>query len=210
MKALVLVDIQNDFCPGGALAVPGGDGVIPVVARVRDLFDVVVATQDWHPPGHKSFASSHRLSVGEVIDLNGQPQFLWPDHCVQHTAGADLRRDLPLRPSDRVIRKGMDPEVDSYSGFFDNDHRRETELNDFLRARGVEEIFLAGLATDYCVKYTALDGVALGYRVFLVTDGCRGVNVKPGDVDRALDEMRSRGVRLLWSSDLLQEAGKRP
>lgn len=203
MKALVLVDLQNDFCPGGALAVPGGDEVIPVANRVQPQFDLVVATQDWHPANHGSFAANHESrKPGEIIDLDGLDQVLWPVHCVQDTHGAELVKELDTSRIAKVFRKGTDPRVDSYSGFYDNDHRVATGLGDYLKDQGVRQVYLMGLATDYCVKFTALDAVDEGFDVYLVEDGCRGVELEEGDVGRALDRMRRRGVVALESGSI--------
>jgi nicotinamidase/pyrazinamidase len=200
MNALILVDIQNDFLPGGALAVPEGDQVIPVANRLQPRFDLVVATQDWHPAEHASFAANHRgRGIGEVIELDGLEQVLWPVHCVQGSSGAELAPALDRSRIARVFRKGEDPQIDSYSGFFDNGHRRATGLGDYLREQGVAEIYLAGLATDYCVKFTALDGRKLGFEVHLIEDACRGVELKDGDVARAVAEMQAAGVHVISS-----------
>jgi len=200
MNALILVDIQNDFLSGGALAVPEGDAVIPVCNAMRDRFDLVVATQDWHPRDHGSFAANHPgHSVGQVIDLNGLTQILWPVHCVQNTPGAHFAKDLRLLSTDRVFQKGTDPAIDSYSGFFDNGHRKSTGLDAFLKNKSVTDVFVAGLATDYCVKFTALDARSLGYNVHLVVDACRGVNLHPGDVDAAIEDVRRAGVMITKS-----------
>ena len=200
MNALILVDIQNDFLPGGALAVPEGDAVIPVCNAIRNRFDLVVATQDWHPRDHGSFAANHPgHSVGQVIELNGMKQILWPVHCVQNTSGAQLAKDLRMLPSDLIFQKGTDPAIDSYSGFFDNGHRKSTGLDAFLKSKLVTDVFVAGLATDYCVKFTALDARSLGYNVHLVVDACRGVNLHPGDVDAAIEEMRKAGAMITKS-----------
>lgn len=203
MKTLVLVDLQNDFMPGGALAVSGGHEVLPIANAVQRHFDVVVATADWHPPGHGSFASAHPgARVGQLIELAGMPQMLWPDHCVQGAGGAELAPGLDTAGIAKIIHKGMDPNIDSYSGFFDNGHRRSTGLEDYLRSRGVDAIYVMGLATDYCVKFTALDGVALGFSTYLIEDGCRGVEAAAGDVARAVSEMRAAGVRIVNSRQL--------
>jgi nicotinamidase/pyrazinamidase len=195
MKTLLLIDIQNDFLPGGALAVAQGDEVVPRANVLAAQYRLVVATQDWHPAGHKSFASEHPgRRVGDVIDLGGVAQTLWPDHCVQGTHGAKFAAQLNASRIEHVIQKGTDLAIDSYSGFFDNARRKATGLEAYLRARGVEEIHLAGLATDYCVKFTALDGVELGFRVTLLSDAVRGVELAPGDGDRAIEEMRAAGV----------------
>jgi nicotinamidase/pyrazinamidase len=203
VKALVIVDLQNDFCPGGALAVPEGDRVIPLINRIQSRFDRVVATQDWHPPGHLSFAASHPgRSPGEVIELAGLEQVLWPVHCVQDAPGAEFHPALDLGRVRRVFRKGTDPEIDSYSTFFDNAHRRATGLAEFLDDQGVGELYLAGLATDYCVKLSALDAVALGFSTAVILDACRGVELRHGDADRAVAEMQAAGVKMVASHSL--------
>jgi nicotinamidase/pyrazinamidase len=199
----VLVDIQNDFLPGGALAVPRGDEVVPVANRVQSAFDLVVATQDWHPPGHGSFASMRPgRKPGDVDELAGLPQVLWPDHCVQGSRGAEFAPGLQMNRVEAIFRKGTDPTIDSYSGFFDNGHRKSTGLGDYLKGRGATDVYVLGLATDYCVKFTALDARKLGFRTFLVQDGSRGVELRPGDVDRAVDEMRAAGVEVVQSGAL--------
>lgn len=203
MNTLILVDVQNDFVPGGALAVPEGDTVVPICNEIQAGFDLVVATQDWHPKNHGSFAVAHPgHRIGEVIDLNGLPQMLWPAHCVQDTWGAEFVKGLDTSRVERVFRKGADPAVDSYSGFFDNGHRHSTGLGDFLKEKGVRGVYVAGLATDYCVKFTALDARQLGFDTFLVEDASRGVNVRPGDVDAAVQEMKRAGVRVVHRADL--------
>ena len=203
MNALIIVDVQNDFVPGGALAVPDGNAIIPLINRIQGRFDLVVATQDWHPPDHGSFAANHAgKSVYDVIDLNGLPQVLWPVHCVQGTAGAAFVPTLDTRRIDYVFRKGTDASIDSYSGFFDNGHRKSTGMGEYLRERGVRDVYICGLATDYCVKFTALDAVQLGYPTTLIEDASRGVNVKPGDVERAIREMREAGVKVATESGL--------
>ena len=168
MEALIVVDIQNDFIPGGALAVPGGDEVVPLVNRLQARFESIVATRDWHPPDHGSFAANHPgKRVGDLIELGGLEQTLWPVHCVQNTPGADFAPGLNRDRWTKVVVKGTDADIDSYSGFYDNGHRRATGLGDFLKQRGVSAVFVAGLATDYCVKFTALDARALGFATFL-------------------------------------------
>jgi nicotinamidase/pyrazinamidase len=203
-RCLVIVDVQRDFCPGGALPVPEGDQVVPVINRLLRRFDRVAATQDWHPPGHLSFAANHPgRKPGEVIQLAGLEQVLWPVHCVQHTPGAEFHPDLDRSRIQAVFRKGVDPEVDSYSGFFDNGRRRSTGLDEYLRREGVEEIYICGLATDYCVRWTALDAVRLGLRSWVIEDACRGVELRPGDVAAAWQEMIQAGVHLILSQNLL-------
>lgn len=200
---LIVVDIQNDFLPGGALGVSDGDAVVPVANALMERFSCVIATQDWHPADHGSFASQHaERAPGDVIDLHGVSQVLWPDHCVQGSSGASFASRLNVEHIDAVVRKGSDVRVDSYSGFFDNDHVSETGLNDLLRARGVRRVFVCGLAADYCVKFTALDAAALGYETVLLTDATRAVNLQPGDFERAMAEVAAAGVTLADSSTL--------
>jgi nicotinamidase/pyrazinamidase len=202
-KALVLVDLQNDFLPGGALAVPDGDAVVPVANALMEHFELVVATQDWHPPAHASFASRHEgHEAGEVIEMDGRPQILWPDHCVRGTRGAELAAGLDREGITDIIRKGTDKRIDSYSGFYDNAHLKDTGLGNYLKARGVEAVYVCGLALDYCVKFTALDAAGLGFRTFVVEDGCRAVNLEEGDDDKALAEMRDAGVEIVQSGSL--------
>jgi nicotinamidase/pyrazinamidase len=197
MKALILVDIQNDFLPGGALAVSRGDDVVPVANELMKNYDLVIATQDWHPADHRSFARMHPgKNVGDVIQLNELPQVLWPNHCVQHTRGAEFASGLNLAGIQHVVQKGTDPGVDSYSGFFDNARRHATGLEELLRSQQVDEIHIMGLATDYCVRATALDAVDLGFRTVLITRGCRGVELQSGDCERAVEEMRRAGVEI--------------
>ena len=197
MKALILVDIQNDFLPGGALAVPDGDAVIPVANKLQGAFPLVVATQDWHPANHGSFAASHPgKKVFEQIDLNGLPQTLWPVHCVQGTRGAELAAGLDRDRITNIFQKGTDAGIDSYSGLFDNGHRKSTGLGEWLTDRRVTSVSVCGLATDYCVKFTALDARKLGLETTLIEDASRGVELKSGDVNAAIEEMRRAGVRI--------------
>lgn len=201
-NALVLVDIQYDFLPGGALAVPDGDAIIPIVNQLQHRFDLVVATQDWHPEDHASFAANHPgRRVGELIVLDGLEQRLWPVHCVQNTYGAELAAELNASQISRVFRKGVDPCIDSYSGFFDNGHRRATGLGDYLHEHGTAQVYIVGLASDYCVKFTALDAQRLGFATYVIEDACRGVNLAPNDVALALNELRQAGVHVIRSDD---------
>ena len=205
MKALILVDLQNDFLPGGALAVPEGDAVIRIANKLLGSFPLVVATQDWHPENHGSFASNHPgRQVFDQTSLNGLSQTLWPVHCVQGTPGAELASDLDRSRIARVFQKGTDPGIDSYSGLFDNGHRRSTGLGEWLKDQGVTEVFVCGLATDYCVKFTALDALAMGFQTYLIEDACRGVDLRPGDVRSAVAEMQTAGVQLTQSGALLK------
>ena len=203
MRALILVDIQNDFCPGGALAVRDGDAVVPIANALIATAELVVATQDWHPAGHGSFAANHPgRQPYEQVELEGLPQVLWPAHCVEWTGGAQFHPGLETARIARVFPKGTDPSVDSYSGFFDNGRRKSTGLGDWLAGQGVDEVVLCGLATDYCVKATALHAVELGFRALLAEDACRGVGLGPTDVADALEAMRQAGVTITTSSAL--------
>ena len=205
MQALILVDIQNDFLPGGALAVPDGDAVIPVANKVQPAFPLVVATQDWHPANHGSFAACHPgRKVFEQIELNGLPQTLWPVHCVQNTKGAELAGALSRERIARVFPKGTDAGIDSYSGLFDNGHRKSTGLGEWLKAQDVTEVYVCGLATDYCVKFTALDAVRMGFKTHMIEDASRGVNLRPDDVKHAIEEMKRAGVVILRSADIVR------
>ncbi len=196
--ALILVDLQNDFLPGGALPVPEGDQVIPVANDLMVDFEIIVATQDWHPADHASFAANHPgKSLYDTIELEGLPQTLWPVHCVQGSPGADLAATLEQDRITRVFTKGTRAEVDSYSGFFDNGRQHQTGLAVWLQAHAIDTVHICGLATDYCVKFTALDAVQLGLKTRLELAACRGVNLRPGDVHQAIDEMRSAGVQVI-------------
>jgi len=203
MNALIIVDLQNDFLPGGALPVPHGDEVIPLANELQSRFDVVVATKDWHPPDHGSFAANYPgKEPGDRIILDGIEQILWPMHCVQKMHGAEFAPSFDTSRIAHVFHKGIDPRIDSYSTFFDNAHRRHTGLADYLKKRGIKDIYLMGLALDYCVKYSALDARQLGLKTHVIVDGCRGIELEPGDITRALDEMKRAGAVLLKSSDL--------
>jgi nicotinamidase/pyrazinamidase len=212
MEALLLVDLQNDFMPGGALAVADGDATVVIANQLMPVFDLIIATQDWHPPDHESFVTQHsEHRAGDVIDLHGLPQVLWPVHCVRGSRGAEFHPALLVERIEHVVRKGTDRTIDSYSGFFDNGHRKATGLEEFLRARGVSVLYVMGLATDYCVKFTALDAVRLGFETRLLIDGCRGVDLRAGDSARAVDEMRQAGIKVEKSSEahLQREASPR-
>jgi nicotinamidase/pyrazinamidase len=203
MKALILTDIQNDFLPGGALAVPDGNAIVPVANWLQAAFPLVVATQDWHPANHGSFAANHPgKKPFEQITLNGLPQTLWPVHCVQGTPGADFAATLNRDRIAKIFQKGTDSGLDSYSALFDNAHRKSTGLGEWLKGNGIEEVYICGLATDYCVKSTALDAVEMGFRTWVVLDACRGVKLHPGDVEKAVEEMREAGVQIVRSEEL--------
>ena len=201
-KALILVDIQNDFMEGGSLEVPNASEILPVVKNLLELdWHLVVATKDWHPEGHKSFASSHGKNVFDVIDLNGVEQVMWPDHCVAGTKGSEIHPDLNsyFAHINEYVVKGADPEVDSYSGFFDNNKVNKTELDDILKDNEIDMVYIVGLATDYCVKFTALDANELEYWTFVITDGVRGLDGAEG----ALKEMEDAGVDLITSKQVI-------
>ncbi|UWQ83258.1 bifunctional nicotinamidase/pyrazinamidase [Leisingera caerulea] len=194
-QALIVVDVQNDFCPGGALAVPGGDEVVAPINAMMDRFDAVILTQDWHPAGHSSFASAHPgKSPYETVEMPYGTQVLWPDHCVQGTEGAAFHKDLRT-DGDLIIRKGFRPAIDSYSGFFENDKATPTGLEGYLRSRGITRLTLAGLATDFCVAFTALDAARLGFDVTVDLAACRAIDLD-GSLQAALDQMKEAGIAL--------------
>ena len=195
MKALIIVDLQVDFMPTGMLPVREGDAVVPLANALMQQYPCVVATQDWHPANHGSFAANHLWrKPGQVIDLDGLPQVLWPIHCVQESWGAEFVPALDQSGITKVIRKGTDPLIDSYSGFYDNGHRKSTGLAEWLREQGVDEVDVMGLAADYCVKYTVLDALTEGFKTTLLLEGTRGVDLVEGDVERAVEEMRAAGA----------------
>lgn len=204
-RALLLVDLQNDFCAGGALAVAGGDSTVDIanalIERCKARGDAVVASQDWHPANHGSFASQQNVEPYAEGLLDGLPQTFWPDHCVQNTEGAALHPLLQAKAIDAVFHKGENPAIDSYSAFFDNGHRQKTQLDDWLRHHNVSELIVLGLATDYCVKFTVLDALTLGYSVNVITDGCRGVNLHAQDSAQAFMEMAAAGATLYTLAD---------
>lgn len=200
MRALILVDLQYDFCPGGALAVQRGDETIAIANRLMPHFSTIVCTQDWHPADHRSFAVNNPgTKPGDVIDLDGVPQMMWPAHCVQDTHGVEIHDGLDRSRINDVIRKGTDAAIDSYSGFFDNGHQKATGLAAWLQERWVKQVYIMGLATDYCVKFTAIDAAKLGFEVRLIEDGCRAVEMTAGDGERAVGEMRDAGVTVVES-----------
>ncbi len=199
--ALLLVDLQNDFCHGGSLAVPDGDAVITLANKLQAHFDLVLATKDWHPADHISFASNHPgKKIGDVITANGIKQILWPDHCVQNSKGSEFHPMLDTSKIKRIFHKGTDPFIDSYSAFFDNKHLRTTGLADFLNQEGVTDLYILGLATDYCVKYSCLDATQFNFAVHIIEDGCRGVELRPGDVANAMQEILEAGVKVTNSN----------
>lgn len=201
MKALLLIDIQNDFLPGGSLAVPEGDKVIPLANALQQKFDVVIATQDWHPADHKSFASQHQgKSIFETIQLQGLEQVLWPDHCVQGSTGAEFAKELDMNRVEAIFRKGTDPEIDSYSGFYDNGHLKTTALAEFLRGKGVKQVYVLGLAADYCVYFSAKDALKEGFEAFIIEDATRSIDAE--GFRKAKQDILNSGGRIIRSEDL--------
>ncbi|WIY26681.1 bifunctional nicotinamidase/pyrazinamidase [Parasedimentitalea psychrophila] len=194
-NALIIIDVQNDFCPGGALAVPGGDEILPAINAMMADFDAVVLTQDWHPKGHSSFASSQDGKAPfDTTAMAYGPQVLWPDHCVQGTEGAAFHADLATH-ADLIIRKGYRPHIDSYSAFFENDQTTPTGLQGYLNERGIKELTIVGLATDFCVAFSALDAVRLGFKVRVELAACRAIDMD-GSLNTALESMKNAGVTL--------------
>ena len=203
MKALLIVDVQNDFCPGGALEVPNGDQIIPAINQLSKQFDIVVQTQDWHPKEHSSFASSHQgKEPFETIEMPYGEQVLWPDHCVQGSRGADFHADLETNRSQLIIRKGFRKDIDSYSAFFENDDETTTGLTGYLRERDIDTLYTVGLATDFCVKWSVIDGIKEGFNVFVIEDAVKGIDIE-GSVDKAWQEMLEKGAQKVLSADLL-------
>jgi nicotinamidase/pyrazinamidase len=200
MKALLLVDVQNDFMPGGSLEVPHGDIIVPLINRLQKYFDLTVATQDWHPQNHKSFASNHsNKKPFEEVNLNGIKQILWPDHCVQSSNGADFHPDLKVNKIAAIFRKGMDPEIDSYSGFYDNGHQIGTGLTGYLREKGITEIYFCGLAADICVYYSIKDALEEGFSAILIEDASRPL--KDDDFIGIKSELTKMGVHIINSKE---------
>jgi len=203
MKALIIVDVQNDFIPGGALEVAEGDHIVPIINQLQEKFDLIVATQDWHPADHGSFALNHPdKNIGDFVDLNGINQILWPVHCVQGSYGAEFHIDLKKDKWKAIFQKGTNPKVDSYSGFFDNNRQGDTGLSKFLKDHGVKEVFVCGLAEDYCVKFTVLDGLAEGFEVHLILDATRAVNIHPDDFAKAMIDMENAGAVITHSESI--------
>lgn len=200
-EALIIVDIQNDFLPGGSLAVSGGNEIIPIINSLQNRFDLVIATQDWHPENHKSFASAHLgKKEYDVIKLNGLSQVLWPDHCIQGTEGAAFSAELNDKKIEAIFRKGMDPEIDSYSGFYDNGRRKNTGMAGYLRDRGIKTIYICGIAADFCVYYTAIDGLDLGFEVFIIEDASRAINKEGYEI--AMEDFKKKKGFLINHLDL--------
>jgi len=196
MKTLVIVDVQNDFIKGGSLEVPEGQNVIEPINNIIKDYDLVIATKDWHPKDHVSFASNHKdKNIGDVIKVNGTDQTLWPDHCIQNSFGSDFPSNLDVSNVQKIIFKGNDSSIDSYSGFFDNGNIRATGLSEYLKQNGVLQVDCVGLATDYCLKYTALDSLSEGFQTRVIIDCIRGIDEK--GCEMALEEMKSKGIKLI-------------
>lgn len=201
MKALILVDIQNDFLPGGSLAVSEGDTIIPTVNQLQPQFDLVVATQDWHPSNHLSFASNHDgLKPFDIIDLFGIKQVLWPDHCIQGSKGSQFSETLDMNAVSAIFRKGMDPKTDSYSGFFDNGRRHHTGLSAYLKSKGIKQVYVCGLAADYCVYYTAKDAQSEGFETYFISDATKAIAQET--LDFALKDLKQHQVKIISTKDL--------
>ncbi|MDN3504578.1 MAG: bifunctional nicotinamidase/pyrazinamidase [Rhabdochlamydiaceae bacterium] len=197
-KALLIVDVQNDFLPGGSLEVPESDEIIPIILELVSQFETVIATQDFHPVGHCSFASTHKKEVGDCIEVNGDEQVLWPDHCIQGTKGVNLHQSiLDNVELAKIVQKGTNLKVDSYSAFFDNDLESMTDLDEYLDSEDITHLSVVGLATDYCVKNTVLDALDLGYKVSVILEGCRAVNLYPEDEEEAIKEMAAAGAQII-------------
>ncbi len=197
-SALLIVDVQKDFCPGGALAVSRGDNIIPVINRIAPDFPVVVATRDWHPAGHISFASSHPgKSVYDTVEADGLEQVLWPDHCVQGTDGAGFHDSLDIGPVSMILHKGCSPSLDSYSAFFDNGKRAATGLEGYLKGLGINTVYICGLATDYCVFFSAMDAARAGFETFVISNAVKAVNVPAGSEAAAVGRMEKAGIGMV-------------
>ncbi len=202
-NALIIIDLQNDFCPGGALEVRDGDKIIPIINKIQGKFYKIIATQDWHPKDHISFASNYQgKKIYDVIKIDNVEQVLWPDHCVRGTYGAELHKDLRTGNINLILRKGTDKNIDSYSAFIENDKKTLTGLSGYLNSLKIKQIFLVGLATDYCVYYSAMDALKFGYDTYVIIDACRGVDVPNNNVKRVIDIMKNNGIKIIKSTDI--------
>lgn len=209
MKALLIVDLQNDFCPGGALEVPEGDSIVPTVNKLVEQFDTVIQTQDWHPAGHHSFASSHEgKEPNETVEMDYGTQVLWPDHCIQESTGAAFHPDLNTAKSQVIVRKGFRKQVDSYSAFYENDKKTPTGLAGYLRERGITDLYTVGLATDFCVKWSILDGITEGFQMYIVEDAVKGIDLN-GSVEKTWQQIKQKGVHVVHSEELLKKEASR-
>lgn len=204
-KALLLVDLQNDFMPGGSLEVKEGNRILPIIERLLEYpFDLVLASKDWHPKDHSSFARTHGKAPGEEIKVEGLNQILWPVHCVQETSGAEFYPGWNNSKIQKIFLKGTDKNIDSYSTFFDNGRKRSTGLGEYLKEKGIKSVYIAGLATDYCVKYSVMDALNLGFDTYVVIDGCKGINLHPDDTKKAIEEMIKAGAHIVTSEKVLK------
>jgi nicotinamidase/pyrazinamidase len=204
VKALLIVDIQNDFLPGGALAVKEGDLVIPLINKLmKGNFDLIIASKDWHPEKHGSFAATHGKKSGEYIELKGLEQILWPEHCIQGTLGAEFANNLDTENFKKIFYKGTDVDIDSYSAFYDNGHLKSTGLGKYLKKHGVDQLYIAGLTTEYCIKYSVLDARNLGFETYVIIDACKPVNLNKGDEAAAIEEIKRAGAKILTSKELI-------
>lgn len=202
-KALLMVDLQNDFCRNGSLEVPDANTIIPHANSLQQNFECVIASKDWHPEDHLSFAANHPgKKVNDILEIDGIQQILWPVHCVQNTPGAEFHPDLKTDKISKIVYKGTNKQIDSYSAFFDNAHLRKTDLQDYLEKQNIQTIYVMGLATDYCVKYTCIDAMHLGFKTYIIEDACRGVELVAGDIVRAIDEMRAAGVQVVRMGEI--------
>lgn len=207
-KALLIVDIQNDFLPGGSFAVKEGDRVIPLVNKlVKGNFGVIVASKDWHPGDHGSFAKTHGKNPGEKIQLKGMEQILWPVHCVQNTLGGEFSSLLDASNFKKIFFKGTDKGIDSYSAFFDNGHLKSTGLSEYLKNLGVTDVYIAGLTTDYCIRFSALDALKQGFKVHVIIDACRAINLEAGDGEKAIEEMKKAGAEITTTDEVMGISG---
>ncbi len=205
MKTLLIIDAQYDFLPGGNLAIPNANEIIPEINKIIKSYDIIIATRDFHPSNHKSFASQHKgCNPGDVIILNDIEQVLWPDHCIQNTYGSEITNELKADLINKIIYKGTNSEISSYSGFFDNNNTISTGLHEYLQSKCIKNLDIVGLATNYCVKHTVLDALNLGYKVNLLTSACRGIDIIPGDVEKAVIEMKNAGATIIVNSDELR------
>jgi nicotinamidase/pyrazinamidase len=196
-KALIIVDLQNDFLPGGALGVKDGNLIIPIINKLQLKFSTVIATRDWHPKNHISFASTHNYKPGDFVFVEGFKQELWPDHCIQNTEGAQFSENFDSSRATFIVSKGVDPFVDSYSAFFDNQRKRSTGLDVFLKEKGIEQLYFSGLTTEFCIRYSVIDAVSLGFDVYVFEDAIKPVSLKPRDEERAILEMKQMGAHFL-------------
>ncbi len=202
-SALIVIDVQNDFCPGGALEVKDGDRIVPVINKAIKHFNYVIATQDWHPEDHLSFASNHPGKKPlDVINIDGITQVLWPDHCIEGSKGADFHPDLNVAAFSLILRKGRNRRIDSYSAFYENDRKTKTGLAGFLRELRISNLFFCGLATDYCVYYSVKDALEAGFRCYVIDDGVKGVDFPPGNIEKAVEDMKNKGTVFISSGDL--------